>query len=427
MSIEFLYEKYIQHRLVSTDSRKVLPGSVFFALRGENFNGNLYARQALESGAIWAIIDDPAYADLERTTLVDDSLKCLQDLARFHRTKLKIPVIGLTGSNGKTTSKELVHAVLSKKFKTVATKGNLNNHIGVPLTILTIQDDAEMAIIEMGANHVGEIALLSSISMPTHGFITNIGKAHIGTFGGFENIIRGKTELYQFLIEHKGVVFINSANPILSAMIHRFEHPVLYPGKSDSIHITLVNQSPFLEVQSDDGPIISTRLSGVYNFENIAVALCIGKYFGVPPEQSAAAVSGYVPSNMRSQLIEKGSNTIILDAYNANPSSMEAALRNLATAGTKSKVAILGDMYELGDDTIAEHQRIGRLIQELGIDQAIVCGPLMGDAAKVNPAIKHFESKQELISHLTQNPCDQKLILVKASRGMGLETILDYL
>ena len=211
---------------------------------------------------------------------------------------LNIPVIGLTGSNGKTTSKELVNAVLSKKYKTVATRGNLNNHIGVPLTILSIHDDAEIAIVEMGANHVGEIALLSSIARPTHGFITNIGRAHIGTFGGFENIIRGKTELYQFLIDTKGIVFINSANPILSAMIHRFENPILYPGKTDYINIRLTKESPFLEVQSDDGPIISTKLSGVYNFENIAVALCVGKFFGVSPELCAAAVSEYVPSKI---------------------------------------------------------------------------------------------------------------------------------
>ena len=427
MSIEFLYEKYLQHRLVSTDSRKVLPGSVFFGLRGENFNGNLYARQALDAGATWAVVDDPAYAGQERTTLVDDSLLCLQNLAKFHRVNLKIPVIGLTGSNGKTTSKELVNGVLSKKYKTVATRGNLNNHIGVPLTILSIHDDAEIAIVEMGANHVGEIALLSSIARPTHGFITNIGRAHIGTFGGFENIIRGKTELYQFLLDTKGIVFINSANPILSAMIHRFENPILYPGKTDYINIRLTKESPFLEVQSDDGPIISTKLSGVYNFENIAVALCVGKFFGVSPELCAAAVSEYVPSNMRSQLIEKGSNTIILDAYNANPSSMEAALRNLATAGTKNKVAILGDMYELGEDTVSEHQRIGHLIQELDIDQTFVCGPLMMDAANVNPRITHFETKQELIRYLSTHSFDQKLILIKASRGMGLETILEHL
>ena len=257
--------------------------------------------------------------------------------------------------------------------------------------------------------------------------ITNIGRAHIGTFGGFENIIRGKTELYQFLLDTKGIVFINSANPILSAMIHRFENPILYPGNTDYINVKLTKESPFLEVQSDDGPIISTKLSGVYNFENIAVALCVGKFFGVSPEHRAAAVSEYVPSNMRSQLIEKGSNTIILDAYNANPSSMEAALRNLATAGAKNKVAILGDMYELGEDTVSEHQRIGHLIQELDIDQTFVCGPLMLDAAKVNPRIIHFETKQELIRYFSAHPFDQKLILIKASRGMGLETILEHL
>ena len=337
MDIRDLYQKYLESGKVSTDTRQITPGSVFFALKGPSFNANAFAPEALAKGASYCVVDEPAFANDPRCLLVPDTLLALQDLARYHRGQLTIPVIGLTGSNGKTTSKELVSAVLSKKFKTHATRGNLNNHIGVPLTILSIDKSYEMAVVEMGANHVGEIALLSGISRPTHGFITNIGKAHIGTFGGFENIIRGKTELYQFLIESNGTVFINSTNPILSTMTKRFKNPILYPAPGNFLHCSLTRSEPVLEVLSEQGRTIRTQLVGAYNFENIAIALCIGKYFAVGPDDAARAIEEYAPGNMRSQIIRKQTNTLILDAYNANPTSMEAAIDSLARMKANKK------------------------------------------------------------------------------------------
>src|SRR6478609_4820050 len=302
-SIESIYLKYSESGKVSTDTRQITPGSVFFALKGPNFNANEFAHEALNKGASYAIVDEERFVTDQRILLVDDGLTALQDLARYHRSKLKIPFVGLTGSNGKTTSKELVSAVLSKKFKTYATKGNLNNHIGVPLTLLAIDSSIELAIVEMGANHLGEIATLCAIANPTHGFITNIGRAHIGTFGGYENIIRGKSELYQHLIEHDGIAFINSQNPVLANMAKRFKNHISYPAWGDYYHCEFLGSDPFVTIQSESGDKIVTQLIGAYNFENIAAALCIGKYFKVPPSQANEAIAEYVPGNMRSQVI----------------------------------------------------------------------------------------------------------------------------
>lgn len=425
MDISSLYQKYLASGQVSTDTRKIIPGSIFFALKGETFNGNEFAERALELGASLVVVDDPRFHYLPKSILVPDVLTALQDLARYHRKKLQIPVIGLTGSNGKTTSKELVHAVLSKKFRTQSTIGNLNNHIGVPLTILSLRSDAEIAIIEMGANHVGEIALLSSIAMPNHGFITNIGKAHIGTFGGFENIIRGKTELFQHLIDGSGKVFINSENPILAPMIRRFRDPILYPASGDFIHVEMIKGHPFLTVRADDGPEIQTRLTGAYNFENVAVALCIGKYFGIPASDAAQAITDYRPSNMRSQIVNAGTNTIILDAYNANPSSMEVAITNLRSLPSSYKIAILGDMYELGDDADAEHLRIGSLLSASGFSKVLLCGSLMANAKKTCPDAIIFKTRDELLQYLVEEKFSGATILIKASRGMGLEKLME--
>lgn len=427
MNIEELYEKYLQSRSVSTDTRQIKNGSVFFALRGEKFNGNEFALQALEKGASVAVIDDPAAQSGSATVLVQDVLRTLQDLATHHRSKLKIPIVGLTGSNGKTTSKELVNAVLGKKFKTHATKGNLNNHIGVPLTILSIDDSIEIAVIEMGANHVGEIALLCSIAQPTHGFITNIGKAHIGTFGGFDNIIRAKSELYQYLIQHDGTVFINSQNEILANMAKRFKDPHMYPAKGDYYHCEFVSADPYVKLIAESGEEIQTQLLGKYNFENIASALCIGKYFGVDAGDANLAVSQYVPGNMRSQVITKRTNTIILDAYNANPSSMKAAIENLAAMKSERKILILGDMFELEEEAEKEHQQIGKLIQQLGFNEVYLCGTLMKVAQLEIPSAKHFGTKDDLIEALKENNFASSTILVKASRGIGLEAIVDHL
>lgn len=427
MDIEKLYRKYRESGKVSTDTRQILPGSVFFALKGDKFNANEFAAEALAKGASAVVVDEAKYAIDEQYFLVDNSLEALQKLARHHRDQLKIPVVGLTGSNGKTTSKELINAVLSKKFKTFATKGNLNNHIGVPLTILSIDDSIELAIIEMGANHVGEIALLSSIANPTHGVITNIGKAHIGTFGGFENIIRGKSELYQHLITTNGQVFINSKNEILSNMAKRFSKPLFYPATGDYYHCELLASDPFLKIKAENGDEITMQLVGGYNFENAAVALCIGKFFGVDEKLANQAVAEYVPGNMRSQIVKKGSNTIILDAYNANPSSMTAAIENLAAMNVDRKVAIVGDMFELEEEAEAEHRAIGRLLKQKNFDRVYLCGKLMHSAQQEFPNAILFEKKDDLISELKKNPIQNSTVLVKASRGIGLETVVDSL
>jgi UDP-N-acetylmuramoyl-tripeptide--D-alanyl-D-alanine ligase len=427
MEITELYQKYLESGKVSTDTRQITSGSVFFALKGPSFNANEFAGEALSKGASYAVIDEKEYLVNDRCILVDDGLLTLQQLARFHRSKLSIPVLGLTGSNGKTTSKELVRDVLSKKFKTIATKGNLNNHIGVPLTVLSIDQTHEMAVIEMGANHVGEIAFLSSISNPTHGFITNIGKAHIGTFGGFENIIRGKSELYQHLISTRGTVFINSQNPILANMAKRFENPLFYPAPGDYYHCELLDTDPYLVFRAENGEVITTQIIGSYNFENIAAALCIGKYFGVETRAANAAIAAYVSGSMRSEVKKMGTNTIILDAYNANPTSMEAALDSLSSMKEKHKVAILGDMYELEEETEREHARIGTLLKEKNITEAWLCGPHMKAALKQFPSAKHFETKEALITGLKSNPIVGAVILIKASRGMALEKIVEYI
>jgi UDP-N-acetylmuramoyl-tripeptide--D-alanyl-D-alanine ligase len=317
--------------------------------------------------------------------------------------------------------------VLSKKFRSYATKGNLNNHIGVPLTLLAIDSSYEIVVVEMGANHLGEIALLSSIANPTHGFITNIGKAHIGTFGGFENIIRGKSELYQHLITHEGTVFINSQNPILANMAKRFKNPYFYPAAGDYYHAELIDADPFIRFRAENGDVVQTQLMGSYNFENIAAALCIGKFFAVDAKDGNRAIAEYVPGNMRSQIVKKNSNTIILDAYNANPSSMEAAILNLAAMQAPKKVVILGDMFELEEEAEREHNRIGELLKEKNFDRAYLCGHLMKSAKASFPEARYFENKELLIAELKANPIADSTILVKASRGIGLETIIEYL
>jgi UDP-N-acetylmuramoyl-tripeptide--D-alanyl-D-alanine ligase len=427
MNLEELYKRFLESTGVSTDTRQIKPGSIFFALRGDRFNANEFAHQALEKGAILSVIDDAKIPSHPSLVLVNDALQTLQQLARYHRQQLAIPIVGLTGSNGKTTSKELVSAVLQQKFRTYATKGNLNNHIGVPLTILSIDRTIEMAVVEMGANHVGEIAHLCSIATPTHGFITNIGKAHIGTFGGFDNIVRAKSELYQHLITTNGTVFINSQNPILSNMAKRFTHPVMYPASGDFFQCSLISADPFVRYRAETGNEVQTHLIGAYNFENIATALCVGKFFGVDASKANEAIASYLPTNMRSQVVTKGSNTIILDAYNANPTSMQAAIENLAAMKAARKVLILGDMFELEDEAEKEHQALGKLIQQKGFNEVYLCGKMMKIAQVEIPSAKQFGSREDLILELKANTFADATILVKASRGVGLEAVVDYL
>lgn len=426
LSTEQLYELFLTCSEVSTDTRKISPGSLFIALKGPNYNANQFADEALSKGAKYALVDEAEYSGKPGIFSVNNGLESLQELARFHREKLKIPVIGITGSNGKTTTKELIHQVLSTSYKSMATRGNLNNHIGVPLTILSIKPEIEIAVIEMGANHQGEIADLCKIAKPTHGLITNIGRAHIEGFGGFEGVIRGKSELYQYLLENRGVVFINSQDKILSNMAKRFKQPVLYPGKDDFLHLTFTGCDPFLKFVGESGGEIKTNLIGAYNFCNVAAALCIGKFFKVPEKSAEQAVADYIPGNNRSQVIQKGSNTIILDAYNANPSSMDAALENLLSLKSLHKTVILGDMLELGSESVNAHKSIVAKTGE-GIDQVLLCGPLMGEAMESNPGALHFGDKQQLIAYLNDHPLANTTVLIKASRGMRLEEVVEFL
>ena len=425
--IQKLYTKYLETGGVSTDTRKLAEGDVFFALRGPNFNANAFAEQALQKGASLAVIDDADYAKDDRYIVVNDTLEALQQLARHHRKQLTIPVIGLTGSNGKTTTKELIYAVLSRKFNTLATKGNLNNHIGVPLTILSIRPEHEIAIIEMGANHQGEIAALCSIASPNYGLITNIGKAHIEGFGGFEGVIRGKSELYHHLIQNEGIVWINSNNPILSNMAKRFSNPLFYPNSGDFYHCELIEASPSIVLKAESGRRVETNLIGTYNFENIAAALCIGKYFQVPPEDAEDAVRNYNPDNNRSQVVRKTGFTVIMDAYNANPSSMRSALENLSSMESARKTVILGDMKELGITSEEEHRAIGKWLKTSGFDEIFLLGEHMAYAAEECPKARHFLAKDELKSALSDTDMTGSLILLKGSRSMGLEDVMEDL
>ncbi|WP_057939547.1 UDP-N-acetylmuramoyl-tripeptide--D-alanyl-D-alanine ligase [Algoriphagus resistens] len=431
MNISILYTLFKNSTGVSTDTRKIEKGNLFFALKGPNFDANAFAPKALEMGASAVVIDEANYfvEDDERYFWAEDSLKMLQDLANYHRKQLEIPIIGLTGSNGKTTTKELMKAVLSKKFKTAATVGNLNNHIGVPLTLLSVNEEDEIAIVEMGANKPGDIAELCHIAEPTHGVITNIGRAHLEGMGGPEGVLKTKTELFQFLKENKGKVFINSQDPILSNLSKRFEDPVLYPAKGDYCEVQFQEANPFVKfsVERKDTVFLS-HLIGAYNFGNIATALTIGKFFGVGIGKAAEAIVEYQPSNMRSQLMEKRSNLIILDAYNANPSSMEVAIRTFGEmTGKKNKMLILGDMFELGEHAEAEHERLGEIISEYDIDKVCFTGQLIAAALAKCPKALYFPDPFSFRNWLQDSKLEDYLILIKGSRGMKLEGLVDFI
>ncbi|SDC58861.1 UDP-N-acetylmuramoyl-tripeptide--D-alanyl-D-alanine ligase [Algoriphagus faecimaris] len=431
MNIAILYQLFLKSTGVSTDTRKIEKGNLFFALKGPNFNANEFASKALEMGASAVVVDEAAYFEEEdeRYFIGESALACLQKLANYHRHQFNIPIIGLTGSNGKTTSKELLNAVLSQKFNTLATEGNLNNHIGVPLTLLKLNKEHTVAIIEMGANKQGDIAELCEIAEPTHGFITNIGKAHLEGMGGPEGVLKTKTELYQHLRANKGTVFINSLDPILSNMIKRFENPVLYPAAGDFCEVNFLGADPFVKfsVEQVKGEHL-TSLIGAYNFGNIANALTIGKYFGVDLEKAVKAITSYQPVNMRSQLIERRSNLIILDAYNANPSSMEAAIRTFGEMkGKKHKMVILGDMFELGEHAEEEHRKLGEIVSEYPIDKVCFTGKLIVSALESAPKALYFPDPFSFRNWLQDSQLEDYMILIKGSRGMKLEGLVDFI
>ncbi|MDX2303462.1 MAG: UDP-N-acetylmuramoyl-tripeptide--D-alanyl-D-alanine ligase [Microscillaceae bacterium] len=425
--MEQLYQKYLSCTGVSTDTRKIEPGDLFFALKGPNFNGNAFARKALESGAKYLVLDeiiDPTLADMPEVILVDDALSALQELARHHRRQFNIPIIAVGGSNGKTTSKELIHKVLAAQFRTFATPGNLNNHIGVPLTLLQMPLNTQMAVIEMGANHAGEIAELCKIAEPNFGIITNIGMDHLEGFGSIHGVAQANGELYDFLQKNQGKIFVNTQEEMLVQLSAHFPEKITYPSPGDYFHAELIPSDFFLKIQTEAGETVQTQLFGEYNFANIATALCIGKYFGVKSSSANQAVAEYQPANQRSQLIEKRSNTIILDAYNANPSSMTLALQSFAKIKGSYKVVILGDMNELGELSTQEHLNLGKLLAELRFDLVILHGKEIQAALTDNPKAYYFPDKFSLHNWLTDRKLENAHVLIKGSRGMTLESVL---
>ncbi len=432
MNIEALYFIYQKHSIVCTDTRKISKGCIFFALKGENFNGNSFAEEALGKGAAFAVIDEPAFKKDDRYILVDDVLSSLQHLANFHRRQLKCPVIAITGSNGKTTTKELISRVLSKKFRTNFTKGNLNNHIGVPLTILSTPPDCEMLIVEMGANHQKEIETLCAIAMPDYGIISNVGKAHLEGFGGMDGVKKGKGELYEFLSLHHGCAFVNGDDATLLEMMkeRNVKSMITYgTGNRFDCNGKLLSLAPFLKVEwkaGRAGGTISSQLIGEYNFENILAAVCIGNYFGVDKADISNAIDGYVPDNSRSQIVKRGSNTIILDAYNANPASMNAALRNFSQMESNHKIIFLGEMAELGKESEAEHRQISELLQKIDIEKIILVGKKFTDISASFPAV-YFNSSAEATVWAKDQKIEDALILIKGSRSSKMEAVLEAL
>ena len=429
METSKLYQLFRQYPIVTTDSRSIPANSIFFALKGENFNGNKYAGDALSKGAAFAVIDEPEFAVDDRMILVDDVLTSIQKLARFHRDELKIPILAITGTNGKTTTKELIAAVLSKKFKIKSTQGNLNNHIGVPLTILAMTLETEIGIIEMGANHIGEIKLLCDIANPDFGMVTNMGKAHLEGFGSFEGVIRTKSEMYGFLRQKGGKCFINADNPLLIKQAKDLEQ-ITY-GKSDGCFLTgelaTTGYSLVVKALFPKGWLyLKSKLIGDYNFENLLAAACIGKYFEVDPLLIQKALEEYTPSNNRSQLIRKEKNTIIMDAYNANPTSMLMALNNFANIQNDQKCVILGDMLELGEASDEEHQKIVDFIELQNFSEVYLVGPQFKKTITGNKK-KEFDNAELLSNYLKTQPIENKLILIKGSRGIHLEKILKIL
>lgn len=418
MEISILHQLFLKYPYISTDTRNIIENSIFFALKGDNFDANTLVDDAFNKGARYVVMDNKKFyrEEDEQMILVDNVLKTLQELAHYHRTFLNIPIIGLTGSNGKTTTKELIHAVLSQKYNTVATKGNLNNHIGVPLTLLSMNTNTEIGIVEMGANHHGEIKALCEIAVPNFGYITNFGKAHLEGFGSIEGVIKAKSELYDFINKHKGVVFVNSSDENQIKKSLGIKQVYL-----EELEI-LENPTNYISFDYND-KTVHTHLVGNYNLTNIAAAVSIGKYFGVENAAIRDAITNYLPDNKRSQLIDKGNCKIILDAYNANPTSMQAALENFAKNGTTNKVLILGDMFELGEHSEVEHQKIAQLITDLKFEKVCLIGERFYKTEIVSA--NKFSTFDDFKNGFQKKGFENKTILIKGSRGMALERVLE--
>lgn len=427
MDIAIIYQYFLKCSGVSIDTRTIQENQLFVALRGENFNGNIYAKKAIESGARFVLVDDEKYYDPnnEAYVLVENSLKTLQLLAMHHRKQFNIPVLAITGTNGKTTTKELIASVLNTQNKVLATKGNLNNHIGVPLTLLELGEEYDIAVIEMGANHIGEIAQLCEIALPDYGIITNIGTAHIEGFGSFEGVVKAKTELYKYLKAHNKFIFYNIDNEILSDNIDHNKN--MCYGTTDKADVVLTEKKaePYLSIKlkSFENEII-TRLAGLYNAENVLAAITISLYFNITKNNIYKAIRNYEPKNNRSQITKTENNTLILDLYNANPTSMKAALENFYAMQTSNKAIILGDMFELGDISKQEHLKIITLIDKMKFNEVFLVGSIF---SSLNTKYKSFSSSKEINIYLNKNKIKSYTILIKGSRGVALETIISNL
>ncbi|MDB4738716.1 UDP-N-acetylmuramoyl-tripeptide--D-alanyl-D-alanine ligase, partial [Flavobacteriaceae bacterium] len=422
MEAKTLYSYFLKSSSVITDTRKIEKNALFFCLRGENFNGNKFAKEALQKGAAFVVIDDSEYfKENSQYILVEDCLKSLQELAKYHRLQFDIPVIGLTGSNGKTTTKELIYSVLSEQFNTTATFGNLNNHIGVPLTLLRINKNTEIALIEMGANHLKEIEFLCNITKPTHGYITNFGKAHLEGFGSIEGVIQGKSELYKSLENTKGTALINSEDK-LQVRLTKNQAKQQFGNKEADIVITSNNYTTkdnnYLSV-SFQSTIINSKLKGTYNYSNIKAAIAFGFIFDISLEKIKKGIEGYIPKNNRSQWLKTERNTVILDAYNANPSSMTVALESLLNSNTKNKILILGDMLELGDYAADEHQKIIEILNKKTPETVILVGKEFKKTKTSNSNFHKFEETKDVIPFLQKKNFQNKTILIKGSRGIA--------
>jgi UDP-N-acetylmuramoyl-tripeptide--D-alanyl-D-alanine ligase len=426
MKTALLYQYFLNCNSVCTDTRKITENCIFFALKGENFDANTFATTAIEKGAKYVVIDNPNYEIEGKTILVQDTLVALQKLANFHRKQLHLKIIALTGSNGKTTTKELIHAVLSKRHNTIATIGNLNNHIGVPLTLLRLTKETEIGIIEMGANHQKEIEFLCEIAAPDFGYITNFGKAHLEGFGGVEGVIKGKSEMYTFLQKNKKLVFVNLDDAIQEEKTKQLHLYTFSKEKKANIKIDSIDANPMVKIGFEN-TTIQSHLIGLYNANNINAAITIGKYFGVPNHQIKEAIENYIPENNRSQLIKKGTNEIILDAYNANPSSMQVAIENFKQLQHNKKIAILGDMFELGEESIDEHKKTIILLSE----EPKITTYFIGKDFYSNTIEKEhfifFKDFTSFATHLQSIQINNSLILIKGSRGMALERTLEII
>ena len=428
MKLETLHSYFLESAGICTDTRKIDKGCLFVALRGDNFNGNKFTQQALDKGAFKVIIDDISqHKNTGETILCKNSLELLQKLATYHRQYLNIPIIALTGSNGKTTTKEIINAVLSKKFKTTATLGNLNNHIGVPLTLLSMTKETQIGIVEMGANHKKEIEALCEIAQPNFGYITNFGKAHIEGFGSIEGVIKGKSELYKYITKEKGTLFFNADDPIQTELLGNYSSKIGFSQTKENFYkLKQVDANPYVALQVAQTNITS-NLIGAYNFTNISAGVCIGDFFDIPLNDIKKAIEGYLPTNNRSQLITKGTTQIILDAYNANPTSMLAALQHFNTIKAASKMVFLGDMFELGETAQEEHQDIVEYLSNSNIDGVHLIGSYFSKTKFQAKNYHQYKTFEQLEATFKNDIPKDTIILIKASRGMALERIVSLL